>query len=291
MTNVPETPSPPPIETAALPKPHTPFPSKILIGILIVVILMVYGALYYFVINLPKRSDSVTQNKPTVERIKQHKKIIIGTDATYQPMEFFDEMGKFAGFDIELGNRIAEKMGVQAEYKNIVFDDILNALARKEIDIVISSVSITDERKQKFDFSDSYLNAGQVIITNRENETIKSTKDLYGKKIAVQKGTTNEEQAYQFTSRELVVLFDDFNGASSALKEKKVDAIFSDLTGAKGIITANPTLKIASDPFTNEQYGIVFRKDEPDLVLEVNSILNSLRQQGVLVYLKQKWLE
>ena len=114
---------------------------------------------------------------------------------------------------------------------------------------------------------------------------------MKGKKIAVQEGTTNEQQAHNYTDALMVLAFPDFIQATDALISGKADAIFSDLTSAKGIISAHPELKIASEPFTSEYYGIVFRKDETDLVEKVNQALNSLRQQGVLVYLKQKWLE
>jgi ABC-type amino acid transport substrate-binding protein len=257
----------------------------VLAGVVLIVILFV------LLKNYNTQLTVAPVKKPTVERLQTKGKIIIGTDATYEPMEFIDATGHFNGFDIELINRITEKIGIQPEFKNVVFDDIFDALEKKQIDLIISSVSITDERKKKFDFSDSYLNAGQVIITRKENDTIKTTADLAGKRIAVQSGTTSETQALSFTSPNLVSRFDDNSSASAALADKKVDAIFADLTGAKGIVVANPGLKIASEPFTNEQYGIVFRKGEGDLVEEVNASLNSLRQQGVLVFLKQKWLE
>jgi ABC-type amino acid transport substrate-binding protein len=130
-----------------------------------------------------------------------------------------------------------------------------------------------------------------VIITRKDTQAIETTKDLAGKKIAVQKGTTNEEQAKTFTQPNLVLTYDNFEEATNALLTASADAIFSDLTGAKGIIGKNPSLRVASDPFTNEEYGIVFRKGEDDLVTEINTILKGLRQQGVLTYLRQKWLD
>lgn len=228
---------------------------------------------------------------PTVSRIVNASKIIIGTDATFPPMEFGDDKGNLLGYDIDLGDRISEELNVEAEFVNIAWDDVFEALLQGEVDVIISSVTITDERKQKYDFSDPYLNAGQVIITRKENTSISSTDDLQGKKIAVQKGTTNEQQAYQYTSKAMVLTYDDFIDATNALLNGEADVIFSDLTGAKGIVNKSPTLKIASDPFTSEFYGIVFRKGEEDLVAKINSVLEILRQRGVLVLLKQKWLE
>ena len=277
------------IPAQSAPKNSQPF---WLIGIIGVIVLVLIGGTYFSLNFFQKQLDNQKQVvEPNVARVTQADKMVVGIDATFPPMEFTDENGQFRGYDVDLGNRIAEKLGVQAEFKNITWDDIFGALEKKEVDMVISSMSITDERKQKYDFSEPYINAGQVIITRKDNNTIKSTADLTGKIIAVQTGTTNEEEALKYTAKEMVAKFDDFILATAALKNGKADAIFSDLTGAKGIISANPDLKIASEPFTTETYGIMMRKGENDLVKKVDEILNSLRQQGVLVYLKQKWLE
>src|SRR5258706_557820 len=117
--------------------------------------------------------------------------------------------------------------------------------------------------------------------------TITSAESLQGKKIAVQQGTTSEQEALKHTSANLVIRYADFEQATKALVDGKADAILSDLPGAKGIVTANPTLKIASDPLTNEYYGIVFRKGDKN-IQKINEILSSLRTKGVLTDLKQK---
>lgn len=279
--------APPPTAIPPTGKSRWPF----ILGIIVGLIMLIFGGWLYLFNTFDEKLTQVESTTPTLDRIKSQGKLIIGTDATFAPMEFADDSGQLVGYDIDLAARITEKLKVTPEFKQILFDDFIKILNNKEVDVVISSVTITDERKQLVDFSDQYLSAGQVIITRGDETSIKTTADLSGRKIAVQKGTTNEQQAFQFTKDELVLSFDDYIGATTALLNGEADAIFSDLTGAKGIIDQNPTLKIASEPFTNEQYGIVFRKGEEDLVAEVNSTLNSLRQQGILVFLKQKWLE
>lgn len=273
---------PPPIPPSDPPKKSFP--------ILAVVLFLLAGfaiALMYFATTLLQ--STVNTNTSTKQTVSQ--KLVVGTDATFEPMEYKDENGNFLGYDIELGQRLAEQMGVEIEFRDIAWDNIFTALENKEIDMIISSVTITDERREKYNFSDQYINAGQVIVTRKTDDQIKTTADLQGKKIAVQKGTTNEQQALEFTTSDMVVTFDDFIGATEALITGDVDAIFSDLTGAKGIISQNQELKIASEPFTSDYYGIVLRKDQPELLANVNSALSSLRQQGFLVYLKQKWLD
>ena len=198
--------------------------------------------------------------------------------------------GAMMGYDIDLGNKIAEEMGVKADFKNIPWDDLFKALEQQQVDMIISSVTINEERQKLYDFSDSYLNAGQIIITKKTTTTINSAQTLQGKRIAVQEGTTNEEEAVKYTTPNLVLKYPDFVQATQALVEGKADAILSDLPQAKGAIVANPTLKIASDPLTNEYYGIVFRKGDPN-VTKVNDVLSALRTKGILTDLKQKWLD
>ncbi|NTV30987.1 amino acid ABC transporter substrate-binding protein [candidate division WWE3 bacterium] len=228
---------------------------------------------------------------PHIAEIKQRGTLLIGTDATFPPMEYLDDTNVLTGYDIDFGNRIAAELGVTAEFKNIVWDDLFLALENKEIDVIISSVTITDERKNLYSFSEPYINAGQVIITQKTNSTISRTSDLNGKKIGVQKETTNEQEAIKYTPDKYVVRYDDFQAATQALIDGAVDAIFSDLTNAKGIVKSYPDLKIASDPFTSEFYGIVMRQNEEDLGTELDRAVGLLQQRGILTLLKQKWLD
>jgi ABC-type amino acid transport substrate-binding protein len=246
-------------------------------------------AVWYFQTQVQKASPG-TGTETTKVPATTPSKITIGTDATFQPMEYTASGGALMGYDIDLGNRIGEALGAEVEFKNIPWDDLFKALANKQIDMVMSSVTVTEERKQMYDFSESYLNAGQVIIVRKTDTTITSAQDLQGKKIAVQEGTTNETEALKLTTAALVIRYPDFVLATKALVDGNADAILSDLPGAKGIITENPTLKISSDPLTNEYYGIVFRKDDPN-VAKINEILSSFKTQGVLTDLKQKWLD
>lgn len=217
--------------------------------------------------------------------------LLAGSDATFPPMEYETANKELEGYDIELGNKIAEEMQVNIKFTNVPWDEIFTSLEQRKIDLVISSVTITDERKEKYEFSDPYLNAGQVIITKKDNTSINSPNDLRGKKVGVQKGTTNEQEAAKYTSDESVIRYDDFLSATEDLISGEVDAILSDLPGAKGIVTSNSELKISSDPFTEEYYGILFRKDQLELRTQVNEALTSLRQKGILNNLKEKYLD
>lgn len=271
---------------------ETPFVNKSknilpIIGLLIISIGLGFLALWYYQHESKKNIVQAANPQPTI--VISPQKIIVGTDPTYPPMEYTED-NQLRGYDIDLANFIGKEVGAQIEFKNIVFDNLFTSLDTKNIDMIISTVTVTGERKKKYDFATPYLQGGQVILTQKTNSTIASTADLKGKKVAVQKGTTIESEALKYTTDQLVIRYPDFVQATAALVKGDVDAIFADLPGAKGITDTNPTLKIASDPFTDEYYAIVFRKGDPK-IKEINEALSSLKVKGILTDLKQKWLD
>jgi polar amino acid transport system substrate-binding protein len=260
--------------------------------ILFLIISFVAGllvAVWYFQDQLQKAKSPVNQSGQTVTQ-SIPKVIIIGTDATAPPMESVNKQGGLVGYDIDLGYRIANELGVKAEIKNIPWDDLFKALESKRVDMIISSVTINDERKLKYAFSEPYINAGQVIVS-RKDYLIKNVEELKGKRISVQKGKTNEKEAFKYTNINMVLSYDGFEDAAKALSEGRSDAMISDLTLAKGFISQYDNLKITSDPFTNDYYGVVLRKDGLELKKKVDDALSVLRVNGMLTDLKQKWLE
>lgn len=246
------------------------------------------SAVAYFQGQLQKtdKADNLTQNvKQVVPDV-----IVIGMDATAPPMESVNEQGGLVGYDVDLGYRIANELGVKAEFRNITWDEVFPALENKKIDMIISSVTINDERKLKYNFSEPYINAGQVIVS-RKDAPISKVDELNGKKISVQTGTTNETEALKYTAKENVLSFAGFEDAAKALSDGKSDAMISDLTMAKGFISQYENLKITSDPFTNDYYGVVIHKDNVELKEKVDEAISALRVNGILADLKQKWLE
>lgn len=285
-------PSSPPTSTPPVtPPPAQQAPKKRFPWIIILIILLLGflgTAAWYFQTQLQKSSTAAVPPTPAASS-SLPKKLIIGTDPTFQPMEY-TKNGNMVGYDIDLSNLLAKQLGVQVQFKNIVFDDLFTALQQNQIDMIISAVTITPERQKKYEFSNPYLNAGEIIITQKNNTVIKSPTDLKGKKIGVQQGTTDESEALKFTDNKLVIRYPDFVHATKALVDGNIDAIVTDLPSAQGIIATNATLKISSDPFTNDYYGVVFRKNDPT-VTQVNKALDSLRTRGYLTELKHKWLD
>jgi polar amino acid transport system substrate-binding protein len=215
----------------------------------------------------------------------------IGTNAEYPPLESVDEAGKIVGFDPELMAAIAEKAGFKFELVNTRWDGIFVALQSGEFDAVISSATITDERREMVDFSDPYLSAGQMIAVRvADKDTIKSPADLDGKKVGVQLGTTGDIWATENTKAE-VVRYDEITLAFQALANKDVDAVLNDGPTSGAIVLANPemNLTLVGEPFTEELYGIAVNKGKPELLQAINKGLAAVKADGTYDKLHAKW--
>ena len=276
------------------------------VPLVIVLILGLLGGVYLYVtqqVNTKVTADHAEHQEmsPSVHDIVHvRQKLVVGTDTNFKPMEFTDpKTGERVGFDIDLGKAIAKELNVPVVFETIDFDSVFapenlgksNALTQGKVDLMLDSISITPERSTKYLFSKSYLNAGQVIVTRSDVTTITVAEDLRGKKIAVAESTSNEKQALTYTSSDKVLRIKEPDDQAIAVLSKKADAMLVDLTNAKGLIDSHPGLHITSDPLTDDNYGIVIAKGKDDLLTEVNGILDTLRQRGILESLKQKWLE
>lgn len=258
-------------------------------NILLVLILLVVAVLTIYMHTQSQYKTNYVSTYSTVpSAVTEPKKLVIGIDATLRPMEYIEE-GKLVGFDVDLGKHLAREMDADIEFRIIAFDTLFNSLDERKINMIISAVTMDDERQQKYNFSDPYLNAGQVILTKKENITIHKLSDLRDKKIATQTGTTNEKEALKYTSDKYVIRYTNFMEATEALRAGKVDALFTDLPNAKVLTSQNSDLKIVGGPFTDEYYGIVFIKGDPS-VTQINETLTILRKKGILSDLEKKWL-
>jgi len=255
---------------------------------LIILIIGIVSVTGYIFFRPP--AEEIIQD-PMLRKIKTQGQILIGTDATYPPMESIDDKGNFIGMDIDIGQEIAKDFGVKAEFKNIIWDKIFDTLLNKEVDMLISSITITPERAEKMAFSDPYFNAGQVIVTtlDKVNE-IKGTQDLAGKKLGVQIETTSQIEAQKYTDPDLVIPFENYDLAKDELLKGLIDAIIIDYPAAAGMVSGQETFRIVGEPFTQEFYGIAVRKEEKVLLGEINETIRRLKRENIIEEMGKKWL-
>lgn len=226
-----------------------------------------------------------------LERIKKAGVLKVGSDVAYAPFEFM-EGDKPVGFDIDIAQEIAKALGVKLQVINTSFDGIIAALKAKKFDIIISAMTITEERKKEIAFSIPYYDSGQIIVVRSDNKDIKSEKDLKGKIVGVQLGTTGEITAKNLKNRvgiKEIRSYETIPEAFMDLELGRLDAVINDLPVSLYYSKNNPKLKCVGKPFTIEQYGIAVRKEDKDLLDKINEILVNLKKTGRYNQIYRKW--
>ena len=209
---------------------------------------------------------------------------VVGTDAAYAPFESQNEKGEIVGFDIDVTKAIAAKAGIEVKFVNTPWEGIFNALAQGDRDMIVSSVTITDERKQTMDFSDPYFDAQQLIAV-RENSKIAKFADLKRLKVGVQTGTTGDEAVTKLLGKTSTNI-KRFESTPLALKELEsggVDAVVADNGVVIHYVANNPggKFKTVSDKdFVPEQYGIALKKGNTELQAKLNKGLAEIKADG-----------
>jgi polar amino acid transport system substrate-binding protein len=216
-------------------------------------------------------------------------KIKVASDATWAPFEFVDENKDIVGFDIDLMNEIASEVNLEVEYVNTAWDGIFAGLDSGKYDAVISSVTITDERKQTMDFTDPYYEAGQIIAVRSDETAITGKDSLAGKTVGAQIGTTGAMEAQAMTDVELKQ-YDTIDLAFQDLMSTKIDAVIVDspvllnqLKVMKGKV------KGVGDVFTTEPYGITVKKGNTELVERLNAGLKKVKDAGKIEEIEATW--
>ena len=215
-------------------------------------------------------------------------KLTMATNAAFPPYEMTTDAGEFEGIDIETAQAIADKLGLELQIDDMDFDAALLSVQQGKADIVMAGVTVTDERKDVMDFSDSYATGIQSIIVP-EGSDIASPDDLAGKKIGTQRGTTGYIYCSDDFGDENVVAYDDGLTAVQALNNGQVDAVVIDNAPAQEFIAANPGLKILDTSYAEEDYAIGMAKNSP-LEDAVNSVLEELKADGTLQAIVDKYI-
>ncbi len=215
----------------------------------------------------------------------------IGAEMTFPPFEFQEEGNKeYVGFDMDLARAVAKQMGYTAEIQNIGFDGLIPALEAGNIDMIVSGMSITEERSKKIAFSKPYYKSGLSIVVKGDNNSITSFKDLEGKRIAVQIGTTGAEEARKIKDAKVR----EYNSNSEAYMELKaggVDAVVNDLPVNEYYLTKSgeKNAKIVGDIVNAEEYGMAVTKKNTELVVKVNKAIDELKKNGEYEKIYVKW--
>ncbi|WP_373898443.1 transporter substrate-binding domain-containing protein [Haloimpatiens sp. FM7315] len=224
----------------------------------------------------------------SIEKLKKNGKLVLGTSADFPPYEFHKEVnGKdtIVGFDLEIAKKIAKDLGVELEVKDMKFDGLLAALNQGKVDLVISGMTPTEERRKNVDFSEIYYKSVQtVVVRNSDKNKYKENVDLKNKKLGVQKGAIQEEIAKnQFKDSETVAL-GKISDLIIALNSNRIDAAIIELPVATSYVKANKDLCISDIKVVNEESGsaVAIKKGNSDLVKIVNETLEKLKKDKLI---------
>jgi len=215
-----------------------------------------------------------------LDAIKAAGVIKIGTEGTYAPFTFHDTSGKLVGFDVEIGQEIAKRLGVEAEFVEGKWDGLIAGLDAERYDAVINQVGITEERKAKYAFSEPYIASRAVLIVKQDDAAIKDFKDLAGKK-AAQSLTSNFAKIAQEAGAEIVGT-EGFDQSIALVTQGRADATINDSLSFFDFKKKQPDapVKIAATKEEASFSGVLVRQGDPELVAAINQALKDMEADG-----------
>ena len=222
-----------------------------------------------------------------LEKIQKNGKLVVGMSADYAPYEFhyIDENGKdvIGGFDVDIANEIANKIGVNLVIQEMDFDALVSALPAGKVDLVISRMNPTEERAKVVDFSEVYYNSKHGILVRAEDaDKYQTFADLEGAKVGVELGSTQEKIAKTEIPNVNLQQLSNINNLILELKAGKVDAIVMEKPVAEMAVKSNPELAVGK-PIYEEQTGgnaVGIAKNNPQLLAKVNEVITELNESG-----------
>ncbi|WP_152042088.1 basic amino acid ABC transporter substrate-binding protein [Salinigranum salinum] len=242
-------------------------------------------------------SEEMTEAETTESVVPET--VVIGSDIPYRPFEYETAAGELKGFDVEIAQAVfEEQLGASYEFKKTSFDTIIPSLNNGNFRVIMSAMTINDERAEQVDFSEPYFTAYQTIIV-REDSDISSREDLRGAAVGVQKGTTGlgaaEQLQEEFDGDLNLKEYDQITGAFDALMNGQVDAVINDNTVNAEFVNNQEGVRFVegegaaaeqgenAPPYltlTVENYGIAFRQDDDAFRERVNEALAAIREDG-----------
>ncbi|WP_417802829.1 ABC transporter substrate-binding protein [Thermophilibacter provencensis] len=210
----------------------------------------------------------------------------------FAPFEYIDEDGNTVGFDVDLSNALAEKLGLTCEWlPNQAFDTLVPTIKQGgKADICIAGMTISDERLEEVDFSDPYLNSNQGIVAAAGSDLNSESLNAEGMQVACQTGTTGDDWISENLPNATKVPLADVTAALMGISTGLYNAMVIDLPVAQNMIAESfSDLEVVEEIPTGEQYGIAVSKDNPGLLAAINEALAAVEEDGTMDEIKQKW--
>lgn len=240
-------------------------------------------------------TDTTTSDESTTDPLADGV-LTVAVDDTYLPMEFRDEENNLVGFDIDLIKALGEELGVETDIQTVAWDGIFTGLEANQYDVIISSTSITPERQKAYSQSNPYIANGIVIVSNNGTAERASTfEELDGKTVGVQIETSADIAAQVLkdeTGTDVTIKqYDGMLDAFAALEGQQIDYVITDIGVADYYVAQKPETFVitTAEPLTNEPIGVTATKENSELISKINDALDTLRENGTLKEISEKW--
>ena len=237
-------------------------------------------------------SDAKSDEKKGMTLIEDGKLTVVA-ELGFAPFEYMDEKtGEPVGFDVDVINAVAEKMGLTASYlPNQKFDTLVPIIKQGgKADVSIAAITITDERMESVDFSEPYLDSNQAIVVAKGSSETEETLNDASKQVVCQGGTTGDEWIGENLPDAVRVPVDDVTAALTGVQTGLYQAMVVDLPVASYMLSQSfSDLEIVKEIPTGEQYGIAVSKDNPELTQAVNKALEDMKSDGTMKEIETKW--
>ncbi|MED1439709.1 transporter substrate-binding domain-containing protein [Aeribacillus composti] len=246
--------------------------------------------------NDQKEKQTQNQEKNALQEIKDKGEITVGIMGTYAPYNFMNENKEYDGFDVDIAKELAKRLGVKAKFVAQEFSGLIPGLQKGKFDILVSQVTITDERKKQIDFTEPYITNKVKVIVREDNNDIKSVNDFKGKTIGVGLGTNDEA----YLRNELLPKVGDFkintyDDVITTLKDLdagRIDATINNVYALKPVIEENGyKIKAVGDPIKEDQAGVAVKKGNKELVDALNKALKEMKEDGTYKEIYVKWFD
>ena len=252
-------------------------------------------AIFALAVPFATADDIELAKKSTLEEIITRGELRVGFEAGYLPFEMADKSGNFVGFDIDMAKMMADAMGVKFVPVNTAWDGIIPALVTKKFDIIMSGMTVTQQRNLKINFADPYIIVGQTILLNKKHEgVVKSYKDLNDPKFIITSklGTTGEQAIKRLIPKATYKSFEVEAEAALEVLNGKADATVYDLPFCATFMAQQGAGKLIflDKPFTYEPLAWAIRKGDPDFMNWLNNFLRQMKNDGRYDKIYERWI-
>jgi polar amino acid transport system substrate-binding protein len=246
--------------------------------------------------NGQKTESAREPTKSILESVLKSGELRVGLESGYMPFEMTNKQGNFVGFDIDIAKEMAKAMGVKFVPVNTAWDGIIPALLTNKFDIIISGMTVTQERNLKVNFADPVIVVGQTILINKKiRRSVKSYKDLNNPKYIVTSalGTTGEQSVKKYMPKCKYKSFDERTEAVLSVINGKADAFVYDLPFCVVVMAEQGAGKLVflDEPFTYEPLAWAMRKGDHDFLNFLNNFLRQIKNDGRYDRIYNKWIK